>query len=288
MNQITLRAAAKLNFTLDITGTRPDGYHLLRMVMQSVGVYDMLTLQKAPEISLQAAELATPQNLAWEAAAAFFAHTGIAGGVSMTLEKSIPSQAGMGGGSADAAGVLVGLNALYQAGLSTQTLQKIGETIGADVPYCIVGGTALVEGIGDLVTPLAPMKGGAFAVLKPGWGISTVEAYQAYDQAPCPNHPDTEALARDLAAGNLQNLAPNMANVLEQASGHLEEIETLRQLLLERGALAARMTGSGSAVYGVFPDLEHAKACAAQISQPGLWAFAAEPVKQGIEILSME
>ena len=288
MNQITLRAAAKLNFTLDITGTRPDGYHRLRMVMQSVSVYDTLALQKAPEISLQAAELATPQNLAWKAAAGFFGHTGSARGVSMTLEKSIPSQAGMGGGSADAAGVLVGLNALYQAGLSTQTLQKIGETIGADVPYCIVGGTALVEGIGDLVTPLAPMKGGAFAVLKPGWGISTVEAYQAYDRNPCPNHPDTETLARDLAAGNLQNLAPNMANVLEQASGHLEEIETLRQLLLERGALAARMTGSGSAVYGVFPDLEHAKACAAQISQPGLWAFAAEPVKQGIEILSME
>ena len=288
MKRIFLRAAAKLNFTLDITGTRPDGYHLLRMVMQSVSVYDTLALQKAPEISLQAAQLATPQNLAWKAAAAFFARAGIAGGVSMTLEKAIPSQAGMGGGSADAAGVLVGLNALYQAGLSTQTLQKIGETIGADVPYCIVGGTALVEGIGDLVTPLAPMKGGAFAVLKPGWGISTVEAYQAYDRNPCPNHPDTETLARDLAAGNLQNLAPNMANVLEQASGHLEEIETLRQLLLERGALAARMTGSGSAVYGVFPDLEHAKACAAQISQPGLWAFAAEPVKQGIEILSME
>ena len=140
------------------------------------------------------------------------------------------------------------------------------------MPYCIVGGTALVEGIGDLVTPLAPMKGGTFAVLKPSWGISTVEAYRAYDRNPCPNHPDTETLVRDLAEGNLQNLALNMANVLEQASGHL----------------AARMTGSGSAVYGVFPDLEHAKACAAQISQPGLWAFAAEPVKQGIEILSME
>ncbi len=288
MKRIFLRAAAKLNFTLDITGTRPDGYHLLRMVMQSVSVYDTLALQKAPEISLQAAQLATPQNLAWKAAAAFFARTGIAGGVSITLEKAIPSQAGMGGGSADAAGVLVGLNTLYKAGLSTEALQEIGETIGADVPYCIVGGTALVEGIGDLVTPLAPMRGGAFAVLKPSWGISTVEAYRAYDQAPCPNHPDTETLARDLAAGNLQGLAPNMVNVLEQASGHLDEIEVLRQLLLERGALAARMTGSGSAVYGVFPDLEQAKACVSQISRPGLWTYAAEPVKQGIEILSME
>lgn len=288
MNQITLRAAAKLNFTLDITGTRSDGYHLLRMVMQSVSIYDTLILQKAPEISLQAAELATSKNLAWKAAAAFFAHTGITGGIAMTLTKQIPAQAGMGGGSADAAGVLVGLNTLYDAGLSTETLQKIGETIGADVPYCITGGTALVEGIGDIVTPLAPMKGGAFAVLKPDWGISTVEAYHAYDRNPCPAHPDTDTLCQDLAEGNLTALAPNMANVLEQASGRMEEIEDLRQLLLSHGALAARMTGSGSAVYGVFPDITQAQACVSRISREGLSAFAAEPVKKGIEILSME
>ena len=287
-------AYAKLNLTLDILGKLENGYHSLSMVMQSVSLCDQVTLIRGEGVSgLQVAcgsgAPSGPENIVWRAAQSFFDYCGIQDRDALfQIEKRIPSQAGMGGGSADAAGVLVGLNTLYKAGLSTEALQEIGETIGADVPYCIVGGTALVEGIGDLVTPLAPMKGGAFAVLKPSWGISTVEAYQAYDRNPCPNHPDTEALAQDLAAGNLQNLAPNMANVLEQASGHLDEIEALRQLLLERGALAARMTGSGSAVYGVFPDLEQAKACADGISQPGLWTYAAESVKQGIEILSME
>lgn len=288
MERVTLRAAAKLNFTLDITGVRPDGYHLLRMVMQSVGVYDTLTLQKAPEISLEAAELASPQNLAWKAAAAFFARTGISGGVRITLKKSIPAQAGMGGGSADAAGVLAGLNLLCGAKLPAAALREIGAAVGADVPYCITGGTALVEGIGERVTPLPPMKGGAFAILKPEWGISTVEAYRAYDRDPHPAHPDAGALSRDLAEGNLGALAPNMANVLEAASGRQPEIEALRQLLLQNGALAARMTGSGSAVYGVFPDMEGAERCAAALGREGLAAFAAEPVRQGVEILSAE
>lgn len=288
MNQITLRAAAKLNFTLDITGIRPDGYHLLQMVMQTVSVYDLITIQKADKISLDTEDLATPENLAWKAAAAFFSDTGIPGGSAITLQKRIPAQAGLAGGSADAAAVLYGLNRLYGTQLSLPKLQKIGLSLGADIPYCLVGGTALVEGIGEKVSPLPQLRKGAAVIIKPEWGVSTAAAFRAFDSGMKVERPDSRKVADCLAQWKPEGLSSCMGNVLEQASDRLPEIRAICRRLTDAGAYAAQMTGSGSAVFGVFADLEAAQDCAKTIGQPGEQVFAAQPVPAGIEIISME
>lgn len=288
MQQITLRAAAKLNMTLDITGVRPDGYHLLQMVMQTVSLYDTLTLRRAEQISLLCDHLPNPDNLAWRAAEAFFAHTGVKGGVQITLDKQIPIQSGMAGGSADAAAVLKGLDILYETHLGLPALRELGLSLGADVPYCLMGGTALVEGIGEQVIPVPQMRTGAFAILKPEWGVSTAAAFAAYDNGIPADRPNPYRVIDCLMKGKLKSVSPYMRNLLEQSADRYPEISELRRRLLKHGALAAQMTGSGSAVFGLFPDLAAAKACAAAAARPDELSFAAEPVPQGIEVLLME
>lgn len=288
MEQITLRAAAKLNMTLDITGVRPDGYHLLQMVMQTVSLYDTLTLRRAERISLHCGCLPNPDNLAWRAAEAFFARTGVQGGVQITLDKQIPVQSGMAGGSADAAAVLKGLDLLYETSLGLPALRELGLSLGADVPYCLMGGTALVEGIGEQVIPVPQMRTGAFAIIKPAWGVSTAAAFAAYDSGIPADRPDPYRVIDCLMKGKLKSAAPYMRNLLEQSADRSSEIAELRRRLLSHGALAAQMTGSGSAVFGLFPDLASAKACAAAAARPDELSFAAEPVPQGVEVLLME
>ena len=288
MQQITLRAAAKLNMTLDITGVRPDGYHLLQMVMQTVSLYDTLTLRREERISLHCDHLPNPDNLAWRAAEAFFAHTGVKGGVRITLDKQIPIQSGMAGGSADAAAVLKGLDILYETHLGLPALRELGLSLGADVPYCLMGGTALVEGIGEQVIPVPQMRTGAFAILKPEWGVSTAAAFAAYDSGIPADRPNPYRVIDCLMKGKLKSVSPYMRNLLEQSADRYPEIAELRRRLLKNGALAAQMTGSGSAVFGLFPDLAAAKACAAAAARPDELSFAAEPVPQGVEVLLME
>lgn len=288
MQQITLRAAAKLNMTLDITGVRPDGYHLLQMVMQTVSLYDTLTLRREERISLHCDHLPNPDNLAWRAAEAFFAHTGVKGGVQITLDKQIPIQSGMAGGSADAAAVLKGLDILYETHLGLPALRELGLSLGADVPYCLMGGTALVEGIGEQVIPVPQMRTGAFAILKPEWGVSTAAAFAAYDSGIPADRPNPYRVIDCLMKGKLKSVSPYMRNLLEQSADRYPEIAELRRRLLKNGALAAQMTGSGSAVFGLFPDLAAAKACAAAAARPDELSFAAEPVPQGVEVLLME
>lgn len=258
MKEITLRACAKINLSLDIKGVREDGYHLMEMVMQSINLADVLTLKKTPqEISLvleQEGALAdaVPQgegNTAVRAARLFFERTGLSGGCQIKLEKHIPSQAGLGGGSADAAAVLKGLNELYGTDLPQETLMEMGLAIGADVPFCLVGGTALVTGIGEKVTPIAPWKKGRIVILKPPFGISTAAAFKRYDEQGVKRHPDTAALIRAIEREDLAAMGAAMWNVMAEG---LPEIEALRQQLLASGAAGALMTGSGSAVYGIF------------------------------------
>ena len=287
MERVCLKAAAKLNFSLDILGKRPDGYHEMDMVMQTVDLSDDVELTRAGNISVRSGGSPDgPANLAWKAAEAFFAAAGITGGVSIRLTKRIPAQAGMAGGSADAAAVLIGLNRLYNAGLSPEALRRAGLSVGADVAYCLVGGTARVRGMGERVEPASQLTVGYLTVVKPPFGISTAEAFRRFDRAEGLTHPDNAALLAAMARGELEALAPFMENVLEQSEGS-PEVARIRQMLLDTGALAARMTGSGSAVFGVFREESAARHSAAALAGEGQ-VFVTRPVPWGVKVLREE
>ena len=285
MKTLRIKAAAKLNFSLDILGIRPDGYHEMDMVMQTIDLFDDVELSKAGTISVFSdGSPDGPENLAWKAAEAFFRAAKRSGGARIRLTKRIPAQAGMAGGSADAAAVLIGLNALYDARLSPEALRDAGLSVGADVPYCLIGGTARVRGIGEIVEPMPPFLSGYLVVAKPAIGISTAEAFRRFDRAENLRHPDIAALLSVMEKGQLDALSLFMENVLEQSEQN-ETVETLRQELLKNGALAARMTGSGSAVFGLFSEKEAASRCAVALAGENRQIFVTKPYPNGITLL---
>lgn len=284
MNCIKIKAPAKLNLSLDITGQREDGYHLLEMVMQTIHLYDQITLEKADEITLECDCPDIPcngKNLAVKAAKAFFHATHLDGGVKITLQKRIPHGAGMGGGSSDAAAVLKGLNRLYHTPLSTKQLDKIGLKLGADVPFCLHGGTMLVTGIGENLLELQDMFPCWFVVAKPEQGLSTAEVYQAYDALEEQQmiRPKTNGVIQAIYEKDLEALSRSMANVLEYAAP-LQEIAEIRQTMHQHGAYIAQMTGSGSAVFGIFEQEEDAKECAVSLSQTYQQVYVCKPCKR--------
>lgn len=285
MKTLRIKAAAKLNFSLDILGIRPDGYHEMDMVMQTIDLFDDVEFSKAGTISVFSdGSPDGPENLAWKAAEAFFRAAKRSGGARIRLNKRIPAQAGMAGGSADAAAVLIGLNALYDARLSPEALRDAGLSVGADVPYCLIGGTARVRGIGEIVEPMPPFLSGYLVVAKPAIGISTAEAFRRFDRAENLRHPDIAALLSVMEKGQLDALSLFMENVLEQSEQN-ETVETLRQELLKNGALAARMTGSGSAVFGLFSEKEAASRCAVALAGENRQIFVTKPYPKGITLL---
>ena len=285
MKTLRIKAAAKLNFSLDILGIRPDGYHEMDMVMQTIDLFDDVELSKAGTISVFSdGSPDGPENLAWKAAEAFFRAAKRSGGARIRLTKRIPAQAGMAGGSADAAAVLIGLNALYDARLSPEALRDAGLSVGADVPYCLIGGTARVRGIGEIVEPMPPFLSGYLVVAKPAIGISTAEAFRRFDRAENLRHPDIAALLSVMEKGQLDALSLFMENVLEQSEQN-ETVEALRQELLKNGALAARMTGSGSAVFGLFSEKEAASRCAVALAGENRQIFVTKPYPKGITLL---
>ena len=285
MKTLRIKAAAKLNFSLDILGIRPDGYHEMDMVMQTIDLFDDVELSKAGTISVFSdGSPDGPENLAWKAAEAFFRAAKRSGGARIRLTKRIPAQAGMAGGSAEAAAVLIGLNALYDARLSPEALRDAGLSVGADVPYCLIGGTARVRGIGEIVEPMPPFLSGYLVVAKPAIGISTAEAFRRFDRAENLRHPDIAALLSVMEKGQLDALSLFMENVLEQSEQN-ETVETLRQELLKNGALAAHMTGSGSAVFGLFSEKEAASRCAVALAGENRQIFVTKPYPKGITLL---
>ncbi len=263
---IEVTARAKINWTLDILGKRPDGYHDLDMLMQSVTLADTLTLAEADTLSLTigrgARMRANDDNLVLRAARALMEHAGVSRGAAITLHKRIPIGAGMGGGSADAAGVLVGLNALWGLGLGAEELECIGLTIGADVPFCVRGGLARATGVGERLTTLPIARQVWLVSVQPCRGLSTRDVFGAFRlEAVDPmTRPNNDAAAAALARGDLAALKRRMGNVLQPVAAALRpEIGEALNRLDALGAVHAQMTGSGSAVYGIFPVAKAAR-----------------------------
>ena len=282
MDKIILRGYAKLNLSLDITGLRPDGYHLMDMVMQSVSLFDRVTITRAETLD-PAAFPYGPSDTAYRAARAFLDAAGLDAGAAITVEKHIPAEAGMAGGSADAAAVLRGMDILFGTNLGDKLL-KLAEQVGADVPFCLTGGTARVQGIGEKLVPLPFFGSGCYLVVKPPFGIPTPAAFKAYDQISAFRRPDTPGILKAMETGDIPALETLSENVLEQAVGR-PEIAAIRRALKEAGAPFTRMTGAGSAVFGLFESEELAAAARPALSDYGT-VFLCRPVETGVEVES--
>ena len=284
---VTVLAPAKLNLSLDVVGTLPNGYHDLDMVMQTIDLYEKITLRRSEGLSLTLPGSFVPvndKNTAIQAAVAFFHYTGLLAGVDMTIYKRVPVRAGMAGGSADAAGVLVGLNDLYDARLSMSELCALGAGIGADVPFALLGGTCRVRGVGDLMKALPPCPACWFVVAMPSVGVSTPEAFARYDTMGSPVHPDCEAQEQAVRAGDLAAVCAAAGNALEHCSG-AKETPAICATLREHGALTAQMTGSGAAVFGVFAEEAAASAAQDALQAEGRQTYLLRPDRGGARVV---
>ena len=287
-NVVTVLAPAKLNLALDVVGLLPNGYHDLDMTMQAITLYERVVLRRSPYLNLRLpGSLVAPnnKNTAIKAALAFFHYTGLLAGVDITIYKNVPVRAGMAGGSADAAAVLVGLNALYGAHLSMSELCALGAKIGADVPFALMGGTCRVQGVGDVMKALPPCPDCWFTVVMPDYGVSTPEAFAAYDRVGSSRHPDCEAQEAAIRAEDLAAVCAAAGNALEECSG-AKDNEAIKAALCEHGALTALMTGSGAAVFGVFPTEEAARGAAEALKAQWPQVYVAQPDRGGARVIS--
>ena len=286
-NVVTVLAPAKLNLALDVVGTLPNGYHDLDMTMQAITLHERVVLCRSPYLNLRlpgSPVAPNNKNTAIKAALAFFDYTGLLAGVDITIYKSTPVRAGMAGGSADAAAVLVGMNALYGARLSMSELCALGAKIGADVPFALMGGTCRVQGVGDFLKALPPCPECWFTVVMPDYGVSTPEAFAAYDRVGSSIHPDCEAQEAAIRAGDLDALCAAAGNALEECSG-AKDTNAIKALLKDHGAVTALMTGSGAAVFGVFRDEASAQAAVAAARQRWKQVYLARPDRGGARVI---
>lgn len=265
MDKLELKALAKINLGLDVLGRRENGYHDVRMVMQTIHLYDDVILEKTkePGIHLETNLSYLPvdeNNIAYKAAKLLRDEFGITEGIRIRLKKYIPVAAGMAGGSTNAAAVLFGMNRMCGLGLTEQQLKDRGVKLGADVPYCIMRGTVLAEGIGEILTPLPPMPKCYVLIAKPGLSVSTKIVYEKFDALKDVEHPDIDRLMLGLENGKLAEVASSMGNVLEGVTiGLYPVIENIKQVMIQEGALNAMMSGSGPTVFGIFEDRRTAK-----------------------------
>lgn len=276
MEKLELKALGKINLGLDVIGRRDNGYHDVRMVMQTLYLYDNVVLEKKaePGIEIESNLFFLPKddnNIAYKAAKLLIDEFQIQGGIKITLDKHIPVAAGMAGGSSNAAAVLYGMNRMFGLGLSQEELMERGVVLGADVPYCIMRGTVLAEGIGEVLTPLAPMPKCQILIAKPPISVSTKLVYEKLDSKEIEQHPDIDGIIAGLEAGDLSAVASSMGNVLEKVT--VEEypvIAQIKECMLRGGALGAMMSGSGPTVFGIFKDRRTVKQASELVKEQGL------------------
>ena len=273
MKETHLKAFAKINLGLDVVGVRDDGYHLVRMVMETINLYDRVKIKSSekPEIRVKTNLGYLPtdkRNIAYQAARLLLDEFQINQGLEIQLEKRIPVAAGLAGGSSNAAAVLKGVNQLFELGLTEEELMVRGLRLGADVPYCIKGGCALATGIGEELTPLPSLPECSILLLKLPFSISTRVVYQAFDQLENVPHPPIDKLIQGLEEQSLEKVAQSMGNVLELVSiPKHPKIQMAKEELVKQGAMASLMSGSGPTVFALFEDREKAAFAKRKIEQ---------------------
>lgn len=282
---ISVDANAKINLTLDILGKRDDGYHEVSMVMQEISLHDTLHLEEIPagiELEISGSDLpADESNLCYRAARLVKDTCNLKAGVRIRLEKRIPVAAGLAGGSTDAAAVFKGMNDLFSLNITEEKLCDLGAELGSDIPFCILGGTMLATGRGELLKRLPDFAGVNIVLAKPMVGVSTAWAYKTYDAGYTGRHPDNEAMIKAIEQGDVSGVSNLLCNVLEGVT--IKEhviINTYKQAMLKAGALCSMMSGSGPTVFGIAPDETVAEAVAAQIKgiDAGAAVFTAKTV----------
>ena len=286
--KVTYKANAKINLMLDILARLDNGYHSLFMLMQSVDLSDIVTVEETEsgKIEITSSEDGIPcdkRNIAWKAAEKFFEAAEVENkGIKIHLEKHIPFAAGMAGGSADGAAVIAALDEIYGTGLSTQELCAIGVKVGADVPFCLTGGTCLSQNVGEILSPLPALDDCYIVLAKPDRGVSTKEAYDAFDNAQNVRHLDTCGMLYAASKGDLYEICKRTKNVFEQLIEVPERVP-IKSVMNRYGALTACMSGSGPTVYGIFDDESKAQAAAEALKSVVKNIYVTRPAKCGLE-----
>ncbi len=276
MEELTRKAYAKINLGLDVLRRREDGYHEVKMIMQTVDIYDTLTFVKRKEqgicLKVNKKELSEDKdNLIYRAAELLMKKARVQEGVEIRLEKRIPIAAGMAGGSTDAAAAFHGINELFDLGYSLEELQALGVTLGADIPYCLAGGTAISEGIGEILTAIPTPPQCTLVVAKPDINVSTKFVYENLHANTLTCHPDIDGMVEAIKAGSMQGITARLGNVLETVTvKEYPVIAEIKALMKEQGAEGALMSGSGPTVFGIFETEEQAQKAAAQIQEQQL------------------
>lgn len=277
--EIKLTANAKINIGLDIKGKRDDGYHFIDTIMQSISLGDKITVKESSSISVKCdgSDLDNEKNIAFIAAKLFFETTKIVGGAEIFIEKHIPMAGGLGGGSADAAAVLLALNKMYDQNLSSEKLEEISAKLGADVPFFIKGGTKRSTGIGEILTPIKPLKKGWFLLINSGVKPSTGEMYRRLDSEN-PPHPKMNEIASAVESNDLSKLSA----VIDNSFVSVNEKFLLADKLKDLGAVGISLSGSGPTWYGIFEDYETAQNAIIEIKNQGYIAFLTKPIEKAI------
>lgn len=294
--EVIVKAPCKINLALDIINRRPDGMHTMDMVMQTVSLYDIITVQTCAEsgICLTCDAKGVPNdrsNIAWKCAEGFLEFVGMdnmkTDGINIHIQKNIPIMAGLGGGSADGAGVLVALNQSLSSSLPLWKLCEIGEHFGADIPFCVIGGTARTTGIGQIIETIPNIPDCYILIAKPYCSVSTKKAFEAFDKR---NKQNTESgvdgVVHGIRTNDLSLIASSMYNAFENLDTNvMNEVLPIKKVMLEDGAIGAVMSGSGSAVFGIFKDCRNAQTCMKKLESISEERFLVRPVSQGPEII---